>query len=69
MSGRLDNGLIAEPMKEQERNRGQLQEEIVRKLALDQRELAFELRTLKADISELTRQINDLSHLIKANTA
>lgn len=51
MPGRLDNGLIAETKKEQERKRGQLQEEIVRKLALDQRETSLELRALKADIS------------------
>ena len=67
MSGRLDNGLITETRKEQERKRGQLQEEIVRKLALDQRETSLELRALKADISELTRQIKELWHLIKAD--
>ena len=67
--GRLGYGLIAETRTEQEKKRGQLQEEIVRKLALDQREISLELRTLKADISELTRQIKELSYLIKSNRA
>lgn len=68
MSGRLDNSLITKNRKAQERKRGQLQEEIVRKMALDQRETSLELRALKADISELTRQIKELWHLIKADS-
>ena len=67
MPGRLDNGLITDTRTKQERNPGQLQEETVRKLVLNHRELSHELRTLKGDISELERQINELSHLIKAN--
>ena len=67
MPGRLDNGLITDARTKQERKPGQLQEETVRKLVLDQRELSHELRTLKGEMSELKRQINDLSHLIKAN--
>lgn len=65
--GRLGNGLITETRSEQERRPGQLHEEIVRKLVLDQREISLELRTLKGDVSELKRQINELSHLIKAD--
>lgn len=66
--GRLNNDLITETRTEQERKRGQLQGEIVRKLAHDQRVTSLELRALKADISDLTRQIKELSHLIKANS-
>ena len=67
--GSLD---VGSPIKNKNRileNRAKAQEVIIQKLALQQRKDSLELSTLKADISELNRQIKQIMYFIKAINA